>query len=360
MKTTAGSRLRAAGYGTTEPLQIGSLSISPRLMLAPMSGVTDSAFRRIVRRASGRSVGLMVTEFISVEALTRDDEKSLRMMRFRPEERPIAIQIFGADADRMARAALLVQQSGADVLDINCGCPVPKVVKRGGGCELMRQPERLSRILEAVRREVSIPVTLKMRSGWDEASRNAADVAAAAEAAGLAMVTVHGRTRVQLYHGAADWSVIPAIRSRVSIPVVGSGDVLTAADALCREREFAPDGVMIGRSALANPWIFRQIEELRHGAVAYQPSLEERLDAMQTYAAYLEEDHAPVAVAARLRQFAGRVTKGLRSGAALRAAINEARSKQAILDLLCRFAETAASLPAEEAPQVEETAVQVA
>ena len=139
------------------------MEIAPRLLLAPMSGVTDSAFRRVVRRASGGAVGLMLTEFISVEALTRDNEKSFRMMRFRPEERPISIQIFGADADRMARAAAMVEQSGADVLDINCGCPVPKVVKRGGGCELMRQPDRLYEILSAIRRDVSIPVTLKMR-----------------------------------------------------------------------------------------------------------------------------------------------------------------------------------------------------
>src|SRR5207302_4643324 len=154
-----------------EPLRIGPIEVSPRLLLAPMSGVTDSAFRRVVRRASGQAVGLMLTEFISVEALTRDNEKSFAMMRFRPEERPVAIQIFGADADRMARAASLVQASGADVLDINCGCPVPKVVKRGGGCELMRQPERLYAILKGVTREVSIPVTLKMRSGWDESCR---------------------------------------------------------------------------------------------------------------------------------------------------------------------------------------------
>jgi len=325
------------------PLRIGLLEISPRLLLAPMSGVTDSAFRRVVRRASGASVGLMLTEFISVEALTRDNEKSLRMMHFRPEERPIGIQIFGADADRMARAAVLVEQAGADLLDINCGCPVPKVVKRGGGCELMRQPERLYAILRAVKREVSIPVTLKMRSGWDEGSVNAADVAEVAQMAGLAMVTIHGRTRVQLYQGRADWSVIPSVRRRVTIPVVGSGDVTTASDALDREREFAPDAVMIGRGALANPWLFRQIEELRRGAAPYEPGLEERVDMMRTYAAYLEEDYAPVVVAARLRQFAGRVTKGLRSGAALRASINDARSREAILDLLCRFAESSAA-----------------
>jgi len=339
------------------PLRIGPLEISPRLLLAPMSGVTDSAFRRVVRRASGRSVGLMLTEFISVEALTRDNEKSLRMMRFRPEERPISIQIFGSDADRMARAAALVEQAGADVLDINCGCPVPKVVKRGGGCELMRQPERLYAILRTVKREVSIPVTLKMRSGWDETSRNAADVAEVAQAAGLSMVTIHGRTRVQLYQGEADWSVIAAVRRRVSIPVVGSGDVSTPDEALARQREFAPDAIMIGRGALANPWLFRQIEECRRGVEPYQPGLEERVEMMRTYAAYLEEDYLPVVVAARLRQFAGRVTKGLRSGAALRAAINEARSREAILDLLCRFAEASGR---EAAEPVDEPAAAVA
>ncbi len=319
-------------------LRIGPLEVQPALLLAPMSGVTDSAFRRIVRRSSGSAVGLMLTEFISVEALTRDDEKSFRMMRFRPEERPISIQIFGADAHRMSRAAAVVEEAGADVLDINCGCPVPKVVKRGGGCELMRQPDRLFSILSAVKREVSIPVTLKMRSGWDETSQNAVEVARVAEAAGLSMVTVHGRTRVQLYTGRADWSVIRSVQDAVSIPVAGSGDVTTAAECLEREREYRPDAVMIGRGALANPWIFRQVEELRRGDAPHRPSLEERIETMFTYCAYLEEDYSPPIVAARLRQFTGRVTKGLPSGAALRSAISEARTKEAILDLLGRFA----------------------
>ncbi len=326
-------------------LRIGPLEVRPALLLAPMSGVTDSAFRRIVRRSSGSAVGLMLTEFISVEALTRDNEKSFRMMRFRPEERPISIQIFGADPDPMSRAASLVEQAGADVLDINCGCPVPKVVKRGGGCELMRQPDRLFSILSAVKREVSIPVTLKMRSGWDETSRNAVEVARVAEAAGLSMVTVHGRTRVQLYTGQADWSVIRSVRDAVSIPVAGSGDVVTAAECLERERRYRPDAVMIGRGALANPWIFRQVEELRRGDEPHRPSLEERIETLFAYSAYLEEDYSPPIVAARLRQFAGRVTKGLPSGAALRSAINEARSREAILDLLCRFAAATAEEP---------------
>ncbi len=305
-----------------------------------MSGVTDSAFRRVVRRASGSAVGLMVTEFVSVEALTRESEKSFRMMKFRPEERPIAIQIFGADPDRMARAAALVQEAGADILDVNCGCPVPKVVKRGGGCELMRQPDKLYRILSTIRLEVSLPVTLKMRSGWDEKSLNAVEVAAVAEAAGLSLVTIHGRTRLQLYKGDADWEIIRRVKSAVSIPVVASGDITSPEEALRREQEFEPDGIMIGRGALANPWIFRQIEELRRGEIPILPSLEARLEILRTYAEYLEEDYRPAVAAARLRQFAGRVTRGLPSGAAVRCAIQSARNVESILDLLFRFAET--------------------
>ncbi|MGH7821351.1 MAG: tRNA dihydrouridine synthase, partial [Candidatus Binatia bacterium] len=243
--------------------------------------------------------------------------------------------------DRMVRGAALVEQAGADVLDVNCGCPVPKVVKRGGGCELMRQPDRLFRILEAIRREVSLPVTLKMRSGWDERSLNAADVAAVAEAAGLSMVAVHGRTRVQLYQGSADWEVVRRVKERVRIPVVASGDVTSPEEALLREREYGPDAMMIGRGALANPWMFRQIEELRRGETAYAPSVEERVDTMCAYAAFLEEDYEPRMITARLRQFVGRVTKGFRGGNELRREINSARTKDEILGLLCRFAELA-------------------
>ena len=330
-------------------LRIGSVEVSPKLLLAPMSGVTDSAFRRIVRQASGRSVGLMVTEFISVEALTRGNQKSFRMMRFRPEERPLSVQIFGADRDRMMRGAALVEQAGADVLDINCGCPVPKVVKRGGGCELMRQPDKLFRILSAIRSEVGIPVTLKMRSGWDDDLLNAPEIAEVAEAAGLSMITVHGRTRVQLYRGEADWSILKAVKGRVRIPVVASGDLTTPGETLERERRYRPDGLMIGRGALANPWIFQQIEDLRAGRVVRVPSVAERIAMMRSFAAFLEEDYEPHAVAARLRQFVGRVTRGLRGGSDLRRRINDSRSKDAILDLLLGYAEVAAKNDAAEA-----------
>jgi nifR3 family TIM-barrel protein len=314
-----------------------------------MSGVTDSAFRRIARLASGSAVGLMVTEFISVEALTRDNQKSFRMMRFHPEERPLSIQLFGADPDRLIRGAALVEQAGADVLDINCGCPAPKVVSRGGGCELMRQPEHLYRILVAIRREVGIPVTLKMRSGWDDDCRNAAEIAVVAEAAGLSMIAVHGRTRVQLYRGSADWSIVEAVRRAVRIPVVASGDITSAEGALEREARYRPDGMMIGRGALVNPWIFRQIEDLRAHRVLRKPSLDERIELMRRFAGFLEEDYEPHAVVARLRQFVGRVTSGLRGGNDLRRSINDARSKEAILDLLLRFADLAARNDSAEA-----------
>ena len=223
--------------------RVGSLPVVPGLVLAPMSGVTDAAFRRLVRECSPGAVGLVVSEFVSIEGLTRHDLKTLRMLRYDPGEHPIGIQIFGSDIDRMAEAALLVQETGVDLVDINCGCPVPKVVKRGGGAELLRRTEHLERMLRAVRRELSVPLTLKFRTGWDESSINCVDVARMAEASGVAMLTVHGRTRVQLYTGAADWERIAEVKRAVSIPVVGSGDVVSVATARSRLARSGVDGI---------------------------------------------------------------------------------------------------------------------
>src|SRR6185369_9666755 len=259
--------------GLLRPLSIGPVVTRTNLILSPMSGVTDCAFRTTVLEASGRgAVGLLVSEFVAAEGLSRDNAKTIAMLRYQEVERPFSIQIFGADVDRMVRAAEMVEVIGADIVDINCGCPAPKVVRRGGGAQLMRTPDVLRDILVAVRAAVSIPVTVKIRAGWDDASRNAVEVARMVEGEGAAMLAVHGRTRLQLYSGESDWNLIGEVASRLSIPVIGSGDVIDAEGALERLRGGYADGVMIGRGAISNPWIFGQTLALANGYEVRDPS----------------------------------------------------------------------------------------
>ena len=327
---------------------VGALVIEPALVLAPMSGVTDMAFRRLVRESSPGAVGLVVSEFVSIEGLTRNDLRSHRMLRHAPCEHPISIQIFGAEIDRMAEAAMIVQEAGADVVDINCGCPVPKVVKRGGGAELMRRPAHLERMLRAVRRELSVPLTIKIRAGWDQASINCVEVAQMAEAAGAAMVTVHGRTRVQLYSGASDWDLIAAVKQAVTIPVIGSGDVTSARAARERMARSGADGLAIGRAAMENPWIFGQIVADRAGRESRVPTVAERLAVLHRYRELLDEIYPEKVTAARMRGMGCRTVKGFPGSAALREAITRTRSSEEMAELLRRFAEEVGRLPAHE------------
>lgn len=238
--------------------KLRNLELTPALILAPMSGVTCSAFRRLIKELNPGAVGLVVSEFISVEGMTRQSRRSLEMMRYHESERPYGIQIFGYDINRMRDAAVMVEQCGADLLDINCGCPAPKVVKKGGGCELMRQPVQLSKILKEVRRAVSIPLTLKMRSGWDEGSKNFIEIAKIAEAEGVEAVTVHGRTRTQLYRGLADWHIFNELIDSINIPVFGSGDVIDR-DSASEKLLSGVNGLFIGRAAISNPFVFTDI-----------------------------------------------------------------------------------------------------
>lgn len=237
---------------------IRDLKVAPGLVLSPMSGVTTSSFRRLIKELNPESVGLTVSEFISVEAMTRKVPRSLKMMNFHPSERPYGIQIFGYDINRMREAAIMVQDAGADLIDINCGCPAPKVVRKGGGCELMRQPQHLAKILREVRKSVSIPFTIKMRSGWDQECLNALEIARIAESEGVEGVAIHGRTRAQLYRGSADWDVVRMVREQIGIPVFGSGDVVDLESAQERLKSGC-SGLFIGRGALSNPLIFSEI-----------------------------------------------------------------------------------------------------
>ncbi len=317
---------------------IGALDIRPGLVLAPMAGVTESSFRQLMRECNPGTLGLVVSEFISIEGLTRSDLRSHAMLRYVAAERPLAIQIFGSDIDRMAEAAALVQAAGADAVDINCGCPVPKVVRRGGGAELMRAPAHLERLLRAVRRELSVPLTLKIRTGWDAESINCVEIARRAEDAGVAMVTVHGRTRQQAYHGLADWQQIGLVKQAVSIPVVGSGDVVSLESA--RERMLAGgvDGLAIGRGALADPWIFSRLARAFGGASpaggAFGSVPASRREVLERYAELLAALHPERTVAARLRMLATSLLRGFAGAAALRQRIGTTRGSGELLDVL--------------------------
>ena len=297
-------------------IDLGRLTIEPNLVLAPMAGVTDSSFRRLIKELGG--VGLIVTEFISVEGLTRGNMRTHRMMRFLPEERPLSIQIFGYDDDRMVMAAQAIEESGADIVDINCGCPAKRVVKGGGGSSLLRDLPQLEKILRRVCQAVSIPVTMKIRIGWDESSINAVEVARIIEGSGGAMVAIHGRTRVQGYSGFANWDVISQVKRAVSIPVVGCGDVTTPEKAISRFRETGVDGVMIGRGAIANPWIFRQTRELAQGQPVYDPPLSEKRRVLHRYDELLRDELPEKALIGKLKQMCGYFTHGLEGGARLR------------------------------------------
>lgn len=324
------------------PFNIARLPVAPNLVLAPMSGVTSIAFRRLLRELNPGSVGLVVSEFISIEGLTRGNDQSLRMMEYREEERPVSIQIFGHEISRMVDAAKMVEDSGANVIDINSGCPVPKVVRKGGGCELMRQPEHLEKILRAVRAAVRIPFTLKIRSGWDEKNRNAFQIAKMAEDCGVDMLAVHGRTRQDLYRGDADWEIVAEIASALSIPVVGSGDVVDAESAR-RALSSGVAGVMIGRGALANPWIFSEISAELAGQPSPQRTPEDILHVLRRYTELLLEHGSQRAALGKLKQLSSQVTRRIRGSAGARRALCTSSSLAELRSRLDAWSEALAS-----------------
>jgi tRNA-dihydrouridine synthase B len=320
-------------------LQIRDRVIRPATILAPMAGVTDTVFRRVIRSLG--ACGLIMTEFTSAEGMTRHSARTLRYLYFDEDEHPIAGQIFGSDPQVMASAAALIEDLGFDTADINLGCPVKKVVKCGGS-GLLRDLPHLEKLFRAVRAAVRIPLTIKIRSGWDENSIVAADVARMAEGIGIEAIAVHPRTRMQGYAGSADWSVIRAVKQAVKIPVIGNGDIRAPQDAVRMIEETGCDAVMIGRTASSNPWIFRQIADYIATGTYSEPTESDRHQLLMEYFRSLVTSEMPDAIG-KMKQFATYFTHGVRNGGELRQQVHHAHSAAEILDCVDAFFSRAVS-----------------
>jgi nifR3 family TIM-barrel protein len=317
-------------------MRLGTLSVDPPLILAPMAGITDHLYRLMLRRVGG--VGLVTMEFISSEAITRGNARQLAKLFFSDEERPLSIQIYGSDPERMAAAADIVEALAPDACDINMGCPANKVLKGCAGAALMGDLPLARRIVGEVRRRVSIPLTVKFRLGLDDSRRNFLDLGKICEDEGASAVAMHARTARQMYTGRADRSEIAQLKRHLSIPVVGNGDVETAADAVMMMRDTGCDAVMIGRASMKNPWIFRQTADLLAGKVPREATSLERRDLMLWHFGEIERVVSePREALHKLRTMTGWYTHGLVNGKALRVRISELSTPAAFREAVTEF-----------------------
>jgi nifR3 family TIM-barrel protein len=349
-------------------MKIGNVDLPSPLAIAPMAGMTDTAFRRLVKRHGG--CGLVVTEMVSSEGLVRGIDRTLEYAEYTEEERPISIQIFGGDPEKMAAAARIVEDMGADIVDVNMGCPVPKIAKHNAGCSLMREPEHAQAVVQAMTKAVKIPVTVKMRAGWNEQEINAPELARRMEDAGASALAVHGRTAAQSYTGFSDWDLINRVAASVGIPVFGSGDCIEPSDLVQKldaARGGAVTGVLVGRGALRNPWIFEQAAAIGRGERPREITMEERGRFLLDYIDLLLFERtreaegfrhvAPMQPAVsgatgarsdvarghhkwvinKLRALNSWYTKGLDNGSHLRTKVNAAESIAQLRDIVAEF-----------------------
>ncbi len=329
MKEIVTNRMNEGGE-----LQIASLRIASPTVLAPMAGVTDLPFRVLCKE---QGVGLLVTEMISAKGLLFNNKKTFDMLRIDANERPTAVQLFGSDPIEMARAARIVQECGADLVDVNMGCPVAKIVNNGEGSALLKNPLLVYEILARMRETLRIPLTVKIRSGWDGGSINAVEVATLAERAGVDAIGIHARTRQQMYAGVADWQVIKTVVDAVSIPVLGNGDVRSGADALKMLHTTGCAGVMVGRAAAGNPWIFKNINQTLRGTPEENIPVQEIFHTIKRHFLSLVEHKGEHIAVREMRQHAASYIKGLPFAAQWRARFNNTMDKKEFVDNLAEY-----------------------
>jgi tRNA-dihydrouridine synthase B len=316
-------------------MQIGTLTLKNNLVLSPMAGVTDLVYRSLARE---RGCALALTEMVSAAGLTRASGKSFALMRKQGDERPLGVQLFGADPAEIGEAARIVEAEGADLIDVNFGCPVKKVTRYGAGSALLREPRKVAEILRTIRRAVRIPLTLKIRMGWDATSRNYVEVGRIAEAEGAAAITMHGRTVKQMYTGQADWEAIAQLKASVGIPVLGSGDLFSADAIVTMLRRTGADGAFVARGSMGNPWVFEEtLAKLGRGPAFRPPTARElRRTVRRHYDMQVDAFGEPRAVR-EMRKHLAWYTKGLPDGGEFRNTINRLDRAEAVRETLDRY-----------------------
>lgn len=317
-------------------LKIGNVVLENNLILAPMAGVTNQPFRMICKEFEP---GMVCTEMASSKAIFHDDKKTQRLLNTIGEKRPISFQIFGSDEETMGYAASYVSKM-ADIIDVNMGCPAPKVVKNGDGSKLLLDLEQAKRVLEAVVKNAKVPVTLKYRKGWDKDHIVAVEMAKMAEEIGISAITIHGRTRSEFYSGIADWNIIKQVKQAVSIPVIGNGDVVDEETALKMFQETGVDGIMIGRGSFGNPWIFQKIKRfLETGEKLPDPSKEEKLTIIKKHIDLAVKEKGEIAIK-ELRKHIAWYTKNLKNSSEFRNDINQMESKEKLVNQIEAYFKT--------------------